>query len=476
MGGLRVQCARVSTALHYAATCLVIAAVVWVCQWVYRQSRPAGLMFAAGLAIRFGGGLLFVAASYLGLPLMARLQLGNGFWMLAPDARQYYWAASRVVPEPWTFGPIYTITPGYVGALAWWMRLVGVSPAGPVLFSVALYAVSVVAIVLAFGGGRTPESRRAIAIGVAALSFSPMLIFTAIFGLKDVFVTTLIVLLAIAYLTLLTTAWSRATLGTNLFAAVCALALMWLIAETRAYLAILIWTATAVVCLYGVMAARGARLRQVLHGVVALTALAAVIVVGSESNYPQYIEAVILAKLPPSLVGSGSLSVRRLRRHPPVTFAGLDELDRRRDAIIAYGGDSVFNSHEQNRLRALGVGVAAVFVPSSILERLSIVNIHIRTAARLVADADTVALDLTIGVVLWLLIARRRQIAPAPLIFALALTLAVALPLAYVMTNYGTLVRLRLMVAAPIWLTMLALAPGSRTRSRPGTPAPSPAR
>ena len=114
-----------------------------------------------------------------------------------------------------------------------------------------------------------------------------------------------------------------------------------------------------------------------------------------------------------------------------------------------------------------------MFIPSSILEGLSIIDIHIRTAARLVADADTLVLDLTIGAVVWLLIVNRRQIDPVPLVFGLALTLLVALPLGYVMTNYGTLVRLRLMVEAPVWLTLLALAPRSRTRGSEGTPAPS---
>jgi len=48
----------------------------------------------------------------------------------------------------------------------------------------------------------------------------------------------------------------------------------------------------------------------------------------------------------------------------------------------------------------------------------------------------------------------------------------VALPLAYVMTNYGTLIRLRLMVAAPIFLLTLALAPGFAARRSPGQADP----
>lgn len=438
--------------MHIAAVCLVLAGLVWACRLVHRRSRLAGVMFAAGLVIRASGALFFFLISYFQLPLMTRLQMGNGFWMLAPDAQEYYRLSSQVA-EHWHFGRLYTITPGYVGPLALWMRAVGVHPASPALFSLVLYAVSVVAVVAAFGRARTRESQQAVAVGVAALSFSPMLIFATVFGLKDVFVTTLVVLLAIAYLTLFAAVWTRATLRANLLAAAGALVAIWLIAATRTYFAILMWAATAVAYLGCVMAGRASRLRHLIQAAVVLPALGLVIVVGGETDYSRF--------------GTGMLtSVTGIvvPHRAPAAHGGMNELDWRRAAIIAYGGDSVFNRRAgtapRDRFRAVAIGLAAVFVPSSILERLSVVDIHIRTAARLVADADTLVLDLTAAIVLWLLVVNRRHINPGPLIFALALAVLVALPLAYVMTNFGTLVRLRLMVATPIWLLTLALAPG----------------
>jgi hypothetical protein len=41
------------------------------------------------------------------------------------------------------------------------------------------------------------------------------------------------------------------------------------------------------------------------------------------------------------------------------------------------------------------------------------------------------------------------------------------------MTNFGTLIRLRLLVAAPLWLLTLALAPGFAARRSPSVPAPN---
>ena len=101
------------------------------------------------------------------------------------------------------------------------------------------------------------------------------------------------------------------------------------------------------------------------------------------------------------------------------------------------------------------------------------IDLQIGASARLIADADTLAFDLIAALILWVLIVNRREISPTPLLFGLALAVLLALPLAYVMTNYGTLIRLRLLVAAPIWLLTLALAPGFAARLSPSAPAPS---
>jgi multisubunit Na+/H+ antiporter MnhE subunit len=81
--------------------------------------------------------------------------------------------------------------------------------------------------------------------------------------------------------------------------------------------------------------------------------------------------------------------------------------------------------------------------------------------------------DVMAAMILWLVIVNRRETSSRPLLFGLVLALLVVVPLAYVMTNFGTLIRLRLLVAAPIWLLTLALAPGFAARPAPSVPAPN---
>jgi hypothetical protein len=447
----------VKTALQIAAVCAALAGVSGAWRFVSRRSRVAGLIFAAGLLIRTAGAAFFLATSSFALPFMTSLQMGNGFWTLASDAQEYY-RLGGLVADRWQA----TITPGYVGPLGLWMRVVGVNPASPVLFALVMYALAVVTLVAAFGRSTTPVARRALDLGVAALSFSPMLIYAGVFGLKDVFFTALVVVFGAAYFTLIATAWTRATLGTNLLAAAAAAVALWFIAGTRAYFSILLWAAAAVTYAWCVLAGVPSRRRAVLQAAAVLPALALVIFFGAEGNYPRFVR---------NLVTSAPAAV--IEGRAPIASGGIDELDRRRRAINDYGGNSMITRRSETpasvavpaettrsgRLEGLAVGLGAVFVPSSLLDRLAAVDINIGMSARLIADADTLAFDAMAVLILWVVIVNRREISLPPLLFGLGLAILVALPLGYVMTNYGTLIRLRLLVSAPLWLVTLALAP-----------------
>ena len=483
--------------------CLIVVGLAWACRFAWRRSRLAGLMLAAGLAIRVCGGAFFLAVSYFGWPLLTSLQMGNGFWTLAPDAQEYYRMGS-LVADHWQL----TITRGYVGPLGYWMRAVGVNPASPVLFAIVMYTLGVVTLVMAFGRNRTPAADRALHLSVAAISFTPMLVYSAVFGLKDVFFTTLVVIMAVAYLTLLVgTAGTRTARTTNLAAAAAGIPAVFLIAGTRAYFAILLLAAIGVTYAACVLARIPSRRRAVAQAAVVLPALALTIVLGAEGGYPLFLRNLIVG-----LVGIPNVKV------DPVTITtGLEELDRRRDAIDRYGGNSMLSRRGRKtrsdsfpaaptvsddvpaakagaaslpaapavsdsvpaetgtagRLKGIAVGLGAVFLPSPFIGKLAGVDLQIGTVARLIADADTVMFDVFAALILWLVIVNRREISVPPLVFGLALAVLVAVPLAYVMTNFGTLIRLRLLVAAPLWILMLALAPGFAARRSPSVPAPS---
>jgi hypothetical protein len=332
-----------------------------------------------------------------------------------------------------------------------------------------MFALAVVTLVAAFGQNRTRAAQQALHLGVAALSVSPMLVYAGVFGLKDVFFTALVVVMAVAYLTLLAgAAWTRATLGVHLLAAAGGVLAVWLIEGTRSYFAILMWLAMAVTYAGCVMAGVPSRRRTAVQAAVVLPVVALVMAFGLEPNYPRFARRIV-ASIPGALLG----------HRAPEANGGLDELDRRREAIDNYGGNSMLTragsteTAGSGRLEGLAVGLGGLLIPSTVLEPLAGVNLDIGTSARLISDVDTMVFDLTAAVILWVMIVNRRQIAPVPLLFGLVLAVAVALPLAYVMTNYGTLIRLRLMVSAPIWLLTLALAPGFAVRPSPSVPAPS---
>jgi hypothetical protein len=323
----------VTTALHLlqiAIVCLIVMGLVWACRFVWRRSRLAGLMLAAGLAIRVCGGAFFLAVSYFEWPLLTSLQMGNGFWTLAPDAQEYYRMGS-LVADHWQL----TTTRGYVGPLGYWMRAVGVNPASPVLFAIVMYTLGVVTLVMAFGRNRTRAADQALHLSVAAISFTPMLVYSAVFGLKDVFFTTLVVIMAVAYLTLLVgTAWTRTTRTTTLAVAAVGIPAVFLIAGTRAYFAILLFAAIGVTYAACVLAGVPSRRRAVAQAAVVLPALALTIVLGAEGGYPLFLRNLIVGA-----VGIPNVVVV----HPAPIATGLEELDRRRDAIDKYGGNSMLS-------------------------------------------------------------------------------------------------------------------------------------
>jgi hypothetical protein len=118
--------------------------------------------------------------------------------------------------------------------------------------------------------------------------------------------------------------------------------------------------------------------------------------------------------------------------------------------------------------RHLATGLAAMFVPLSILKALSVVAFPGGRGLLLVADLDTVFLDLSL-LAIGTLIVRKRAVMATP-VSSLLFTLAVAgistILLAYVVTNFGTLFRLRLLAAVPAWMAPLAL------RNRPTADRP----
>jgi hypothetical protein len=113
------------------------------------------------------------------------------------------------------------------------------------------------------------------------------------------------------------------------------------------------------------------------------------------------------------------------------------------------------------QLRVLATGLGLIFVPFSVMQ--SVLGIEIPGGQGLlsIADADTIYLDIVTLVVLAFLWRRRHGIGNRLpfVVFGLTLSAVTAVLLGYVVTNYGTLWRMRPLVAIPLWVLVVALSP-----------------
>ena len=170
--------------------------------------------------------------------------------------------------------------------------------------------------------------------------------------------------------------------------------------------------------------------------------------------------------------------------------SAIDALDLARNSFIATGGATSFapipsvderldgfetRAHGPGwkaRIRATLTGCLVIVVPVSILRALSIVTFSGGRGLLMITDLDTLVIDVTVlACILWTVwLGRGRRTLDPALLFAVVLAAMTCLALAYVVTNFGTLFRLRLLVAAPLWVI-----PVLRLRSREATPTITPA-
>lgn len=113
------------------------------------------------------------------------------------------------------------------------------------------------------------------------------------------------------------------------------------------------------------------------------------------------------------------------------------------------------------------LGLGAVFVPVSLLRATGLVSFEGGGRFLLLTDIDTLYLD---GAVAWCLAfvwRRRAAITGGWTLAAVLLLLGTvgAVLVGYVVTNYGTLFRLRLLAVVPFWLLPLVVADRSTDRA-----------
>jgi hypothetical protein len=232
--------------LHVLVDLVVTAVVLAEWAWVARKSRALGAIVALGLALRLVASIAVFAVSYFDLGVLKGLHTGGGFWVLAIDARGYYDAASGAAASS-PFHLAETVpSPAYVVALALWLRAVGISVLGGILFNIVCYAATVAAVV-GFAQVDRRESFGWSAIVVSAFTFSPVLLLSSTQTLKDSFFAMIIAIVCRAAFELFEAVRRPPARGALVLPALAGLTIIsvGLVSGVRAYYAGFLWLGLA---------------------------------------------------------------------------------------------------------------------------------------------------------------------------------------------------------------------------------------
>jgi len=454
--------------LFLLVACLGVLAA---CVWAYRRSPAWGVIVGIGAIVRLASGLVLLAISYYQLPVFQSLHTGDGYWIVAPDARVYFEKAAAAAAYGTSLAvPAGSPSPIYVSALGFWYRAGGATLASAVVFNLVCYIVSVVAIILIL----PRQARRIGNLVLFSVSFSPALLMTSTQVLKDPFFVMLIVVGCVAALLILR--YSRDTrsappiqLTVGVLVAAAAVAAM---AGVRAYYALFVWVALAGAFVVSIATVRGLhRLRLAGFAAPVLALLWVAFAMGSDVYYIYYRDLISRT----TGLNLASFSLMSQNRGSIVGSADVGELGTAMDSVrtgfIGSGGGTNIKSRTplnltrqdlQQAAADLALGLAVTFIPISALRATSIVDFDGGRGLLAITDLDTLFLDVTllaIAIAIFRLHGvTRYNVASLVLVVTLAAISAVVV--AYVVTNFGTLFRLRLLTAVPVWLAPLALTIG----------------
>ena len=461
------------------------------------------IVLAGTLVHALTAGALF-SISWFDWPVLRGLHSGDGFWNLAPDARGYYRLAAAAATNGLGTISDGSASPVYVATVALFMDGIGIHPAVPLLLNLLFYIAACALVVAVARTRSSPTPDRAAAWPLLGLSFSVVLLFCGTQVLKDTMFAGLIVLMAVGARGLLQRMDDNGVRSASLPAFMVALGVFaWavaLIAGIRAYFPVLIGAALGAALGVGfVRKMRQSRWRYASAAAVILVVTWMAFRAGAGVYYVNYENQVVAAinsatggvlarvlprsspELPvatPDDEGGGALAVLDSFREGFVRAGGGTNLGAAADMDdvqlefkgemsqsenIGVDGSVAGAPSRPTRLRArvlaTAIGLASIFVPVSLLKILGVIDISGGRGLLIFTDLDTIFLDFTLVGLGWLLWRERRALGTHRLYFWFCLVLAAAstVLMAYVVTNLGALVRLRLLIFVPLWMAALAL-------------------
>lgn len=473
-------------------TALAIAAcvsLVFAYRWIRSRAPLAAFLFAVGLLARVAAGA-GLALTWLGATSGGGALLADTRWF--PDAQMYYEdaraAADLGLSQVSDSGP----SPVFVRSLAVWMRLMGHSHAAAHVLNLVVYTAVALGACLVLTRRRDPVGARAAALVVGAFAGSPNLIILASQPLKDTLFFGALALVVIGLWWVLEEAP-----GAPLRLAPMPLALVllgvYLISGMRAYFGLIILgVLAATLVTRGLLLLRApAASRGLWRYAGATTVVLAVVWLGCRVGGGPYYDSLVdpvtrpLANRIRTTVNAAMRVLNGPEVAPSPTSGGttglIERLERSRRGFETSGGSTNMSPAELDkgggtgvfqRVRGVMIGLGAVFVPVSLLKAAGLVQFTGGGRMLLLTDVDTVFLDLTLLACLVLVWRHRRETGGAWTLPAFLLLLGAisAMLVGYVVTNYGTLFRLRLLAVVPFWLLPIVLAsPAAKADAAPVT-------
>ncbi len=462
------------TVIALVAASGLLAAYVWMA----KRAPLAAALYAAGLLARVALGLGF-ALSWLAVAPAGDVLGADTRWF--PDAQMYLDQATLASDQGLTLVGDSEASPTFVRGLALWMRAAGHSHGSVHLLNVLVFVGLCVGVVGVLTKDRSALGRTAAAVTVGAFAFSPNLIILASQPLKDTLFFGALALVVMGVLYLVDDHERQRWLAPVPMATV--LLGMYLLSGMRAYYGLMILGLFSGVVAVRWAATTAAQGRVPWRRTSAWLLIVATMWVGCRLGGGPYYEEMVAPIVTPvtsrvaaavtgvrAWLGRDSADARPVRPAAAASSGGLvARIEQSRRGFELTGGatnmappelDRSLRSGLASRLQGLLLGVAAVFVPVTALKAAGLVSFSGGGRMLLLTDADTLFLDLAILACLGLVWRHRAEARSHWMFvaFVLALGIVSAVLVGYVVTNYGTLFRLRLMAAVPLWLLPMALA------------------
>jgi hypothetical protein len=460
--------------LQLLAALAIGLGLIWIYRWIRARSSVAAAIFAAALLLRAGLGITLFWISYLDLPFLSSMHRGGGYWELAPDAENYMEMAELGAEDGLHVITSGSPSPNYVRTVALWLRVVGISPISGMYLNLVVFSVLCLVLVVLARPVNQWRADLPLLVLLGAFGFSPVLLIHGSQALKDDVFAFVITMGAFGALVVSAVTVYGAGVVSSRWALLAGLAL-WLsavfyAAGVRAYFAFFM-----ICSLAAVLAVVGLRLRwetlyRRLPMALVICLLTAAFYVAGAGPYERFLGRGIRMVLPASaennvdLVAGVLTQLGELRTRFERSGGGTNVVT----AVASLSDEAVFREpvgrfsleHQSvgGYARAIVTGLATMFVPISLLQALSITNLDGGRGLLFVTDVDTLFVDATV-LLSFLLLYLRWDTAKQRLPYVCYLVLLggmTTILLAYVVTNFGTQFRLRILAVVPFWLLLLA--------------------